>query len=327
MELRGAAAGDAVSPTKTSYSGVSTDDDEEGPARAESPSRRIRRESDAAPASRLARVSRLWTRTLVPDGPNPTVKVAKLFLITYLLLLFDHVWIRSSSSWERDAEYDLGKFHLYDLHPVALDTLWYFVVGRMWERRGVDSLAFIGPCFLGLWLFSAAGTVKWTHHSISTYSIACDWPRELFVAAAALSAFALVLVGLHVRRACRRGIFCGRIIEIATTAAIFVLPGCEDSNLHWHHWFLCWFGAQHANQAVWWSSAVSALLWGGYVNGVAAWGRDDMLGCKRAWDLSARCAFLQECTWPDPANENRTLAAKFTAPSWRNCSKEGNYSP
>jgi hypothetical protein len=86
-------------------------------------------------------------------------------------------------------------------------------------------------------------------------------------------------------------------------------------------------GAQHANQDVWWSSAISALLWGGYINGVAAWGRDDLLGCKRAWDVSERCAFLQECTWPDAMDENRTLTAKFTAPSWRNCSKEGNYAP
>ena len=51
---------------------------------------------------------------------------------------------------------------------------------------------------------------------------------------------------------------------------------------------------QHANQDAWWSVASSGILWGGYVNGVAAWGRDHPLGCKASYYASEnqRCGYM-----------------------------------
>lgn len=101
------------------------------------------------------RVMEILTRTLLPDEfawrsgwfgeivvGEAHVKCLKFGLVSYAFLLGSHWWIRShgnTSRWERDEEYSLAEFHLLDLHPCALDCLWFFVVGRFWKRRGVDS--------------------------------------------------------------------------------------------------------------------------------------------------------------------------------------------
>ena len=52
---------------------------------------------------------------------------------------------------------------------------------------------------------------------------------------------------------------------------------------------------------------------GGYLNGVAAWGRDDVLGCER----SLYAAVDQGCPF---VSTRRVAAADVSAPDWRTCS-------
>ena len=74
-----------------------------------------------------------------------------------------------------------------------------------------------------------------------------------------------------------------------------------------------WLIGMHANRDCWWSTAAGAFLWGGYLNGVAAWGRDDVLGCER----SLYAAVDQGCPF---VSTRRVAAADVSAPDWRTCS-------
>ena len=94
---------------------------------------------------------------------------------------------------------------------------------------------------------------------------------------------------------------------------IFVLPVCRNSSFHVHHWYWTWLIGMHANRDCWWSTAAGAFLWGGYLNGVAAWGRDDVLGCER----SLYAAVDQGCPF---VSTRRVAAADVSAPDWRTCS-------
>ena len=68
----------------------------------------------------------------------------------------------------------------------------------------------------------------------------------------------------------------------------------------------------HANHDAWWSQAAGAVLWGGYINGISAWGRDAVLGCER----SLYGAVDQGCPFVDGARR----VAESSAPDWRTCS-------
>ena len=94
---------------------------------------------------------------------------------------------------------------------------------------------------------------------------------------------------------------------------IFVLPVCRNSSFHVHHWYWSWLVGMHANHDAWWSQAAGAFLWGGYINGIAAWGRDDVLGCERSLyaAVDQRCPFV---------STRRVAAADVSAPDWRTCS-------
>mmetsp|Transcript_21871 Transcript_21871/g.67362 ORF Transcript_21871/g.67362 Transcript_21871/m.67362 type:complete len:330 (+) Transcript_21871:1583-2572(+) len=287
------------------------------------------------PAEPRTCLSRVVAAPLVPDAPTlfgrtlpaPHVRLAKFFALSYVLLLATHAWIRAHGNarkWERDADYSLADFHLLDLDACAGDVLWFFVVGRWWRRPGVDSINFLAPAALGIYVFSKSGSVKMTHHSISLYAIHCEWPAAVTLAATLLLLLVVALVVAHVVRAWRDRLLAGRLVEIAATVAVFWLPRFRDPNFHLHHWFWTWFVGMHANQDAWWSVASSAFLWGGYVNGVGAWGRDDVLGCRRSFAaaIDQGCGFMECYADQHGAGPNATLPKppRFAdAPSWRHC--------
>ena len=201
-------------------------------------------EAAAPPPSRW----RCLTQPLTPDTwrflPTEHVRLLKFMLVSYALVVATHAFIRAHAStdkWERDERYSLDEFHLLDVHPCALDALWFFVVGRYWRRNGVDSACFLGPCVLGAYVFSAVGSWPVTHESISLYAIKCVWPRAFVALLGGVIVLVLALALLHVWRACKDGLFGGRVAEIACTVIIFWLPRARDSQFHVHHWFLTWF--------------------------------------------------------------------------------------
>ncbi|GMH83525.1 hypothetical protein TL16_g09628 [Triparma laevis f. inornata] len=241
----------------------------------------------------LKKIGEFMSRTLLPDTisisrfnltfPPSHVKPIKFFLTTYLLILFSHWWICQNPSWGQNKYYTLERFYLYDFNEVLLDSLWFFILGRYWSRKGVDSPLFIFSTLFGQWFFAILDTFDWAKYSLSKYDIMCRWPWQLFLFTGFIILLVTFLTCLHILRAFHDKILLGRLFEIFLCIYVFVLPIAADSSTHYHHWFTAWFIGQHANQEYWWSIACSALLWGGYINGIASWGRGAMLGCKEGF--------------------------------------------
>lgn len=131
--------------------------------------------------------------------------------------------------------------------------------------------------------WSVLATVDFTKYSISTYDIMCRWPWQLFLFMITVVLLVSTITALHIWKAFKDGIFISRISEVLVTLVVFLLVNISDPWLHLHHWFTGWFIGQHANQKYWWSLVSSAIMWGAYVNGIASWGRDPLLGCKYAF--------------------------------------------
>lgn len=291
----------------------------------------VKTNEPAAEASTLqTRLATPW----LPDAPQccgggavkSRVRLAKFLFLSYVLLIGGHAFIRAHGNetrWERDPNYSIDDFHSLDLHACALDALCYFIIGRWWRREGVDRWSVFAPMAFGVYVFSAVGAADIAHYSISLFAIKCVWPAPVVVAAALLVVAILLMVFLHVRAAWRDGLMLGRSLEIVATVLIFVLPVCRDPSFHLHHWYWTWLIGMHANQDAWCSIAAGAFLWGGYLNGIAAWGRDDLLGCKRSFYAAAN----QHCGFLDCYYESHYANATSTpsnppfedAPNWRTC--------
>ena len=152
------------------------------------------------------------------------------------------------------------------------------------------------PLTLGFVFWSVLATLDFTKYSLTLFALSCQWPWELFLFMGAVLAAISLTTGLHIYSAWVDGIFYSRIAEIVSTLLAFLLVNIGDSNLHLHHWFLGWLIGQHANQKYWWSTVSSAVMWGCYINGIASWGRDPMLGCKAAFWAATNnyCPFVGE---------------------------------
>jgi hypothetical protein len=192
------------------------------------------------------------------------------------------------------------------------------------------------------------------------YQIACVWPDKLFLFCGVASFLFSFVVANHLYSGFKDGILFGRLVEFAVTFCVFCVPIATNPFFHFHHWFAAWLVGMHINQHYWWSWTVMALFFGVYINGIAGYGRDSLLGCKSAFynsqqqqcghllgdvDLSAEfCFYLDLPTH----NGNVSLAPEYqstnaSAPSyvppsnqylgfgeavpldWRNCSAAGGH--
>jgi len=285
------------------------------------------------------RVGPLVVTPLLPDEglsvmglelPVFHVRLLKFAAASLALFVLAH-WQVRANDWSHNPQYDLQDWALYDCSSCVLDMFWFFVVGRFWCRRGVDTPLFLFGSLLGAWIFSVVDEPSWAKYSLSKYDIYCRWPLALFLFAFMVVFVVTSLAGLHVVRGVRDGILFGRVFEVAFAAAAFVLPVAFDESAHYHHWFTAWFVGQHANQPYWWSVMCSALLWGGYVQGISAWGRGAMLGCKAAFWMSGGS---QYCTYLDcyvhPSDDGgdddgvQPIPVPFVPLDWQNCSAAGS---
>jgi len=231
------------------------------------------------------------TKTASPQH----VRLAKFCIISYINLLLLHKYIRWRN-YEHDESLTLEALHTYDFHSVALDLLVFFFVGRMYDRDGIDTLNFQLPVMFGGWFFSAMTEWDWARYNVSYYQIKCRWPTELFVFAGFTLFLCTLILMLHIKRGWDDGILVSRLIELTATFVVFCVPTATDPFYHFHHWFACWLVGMHANHKYWWSRATMALFWGVYLNGIAGYGRDSILGCKSAYynSVQQKCGMLRE---------------------------------
>jgi len=270
------------------------------------------------------RLCRVDHDSKVDDGGTTLVKLIKLWLVIIGGILITHPFARWMK-WEIDDNYSIADFFLYDFTTVLFDMLFFFVVGRMYNSDvDIDKL-FPWGIFIALGCIypSIANNFAFLRHSLSMYEMMCNWPMILFAYVATLLVLAVLLVGGLLRSHYRRMVLISRCIESVVLAFIFILPFASNNNFHLHHWFGMWFLGMQSNAPEWWSRAFQAYCLGSYINGIAVYGRDPILGCNMAFyrSTNANCQYMS-CY--EAGGGNGTHHYKpFVAPDWRTCNATG----
>lgn len=264
---------------------------------------------------------------LIADGA--IVKLFKFIALTLFFLFVTHSLVRSLD-WEHDPSYMFSDFLLYDLHSVMLDTIVFFIVGRLFssDRPGIDQLMYILPLLFGTIYPSWTNTWGFLRHSVSMYEIMCRWPATLFEYVLGVAALDIYIIYLHLRDALARGVILSKTIELLLSIILFIAPMAGNPSFHLHHWFAAWLLGMHANSKDWWSRGTQAFLWGMYINGIAVYGRDPILGCAYSYYTSTSnfCNFMScSLKYDDDdsvsdSGDNIPHYQPFIAPNWHNCS-------
>lgn len=288
-----------------------------------------------------------WARSLLPCFGSSSVLVdlesvfadtdtactaAKLLMLVFLTIGLSRLVVCGLLDLECDHNYDVWVFFSFDMHKVALDLMFLFVVGRLGPRSELplDSALFIAALWSGALVPSLLNEFHFMRVSISMYTIFCKWTSQTYIMVGFLLLIAAAIVALHLRHLCWRLPRKERVrflIELLVVFLIFVFPRVRDPAFHAHHWFTFWVLALVCRFQTTWSRATQAFLLGVYANGIAVYGRDPVFACKTAFHIATdlRCPWLLACTWPSPGHSNGTVHPRYKPPDWQNC-HPGDYS-
>jgi hypothetical protein len=267
-------------------------------------------------------------RTKLLDGAV-AVKFLKFLGLTYVSIVVMYHYVRWMQ-WENDRSYTLADFFTYESTLVALDSMMFFIVGRLFQQRGVDCLAWILPMLACNLYSSYLTTFDFLQHSATLYEMHCRWSWKLWAFVAVVIPIVVGVVVLHVDRAVRQRTVWMQLFELLLCGFFFLAPYVSSPYFHLHHWYVGWLVGMHFNVDTWWSRMVMAWCWGAYVNGIAVYGRDPVLTCGYAYFLSVdqHCPYMK-CYWDGlaeahdhPNDTNHTVVAPMEPPDWRNCSAE-----
>jgi hypothetical protein len=197
-----------------------------------------------------------------------TVKLLKFILWTFILTAIIHVIVGKLFS-DRDKSLELWHIWVFDGDLMVRDTVVFFLVGRMWQKRGIDHVAFVGTAILANVYFEAQNFVPFLQHSVTLYQMHCVWPWTLWLFVLILIPSIGALVVAHVLRAHRERLLPMKLMELALCFFFFVAPLAPSNYFHLHHWYAGWLIGMHANFDVWWSQFAMAWCWGMYMNGIA----------------------------------------------------------
>lgn len=259
----------------------------------------------------------------IDDGGLALVKLVKLWVCSVGGIMIVHLLARWMD-WEVDTDYTLHTFFQYDFSSVLLDLLFFFVVGRLHTAscRGIDQL-FPRGIFIALGAVypSIINNFQFLRHSVSMYEMMCNWPVLLFGYAIALVVFASVFGVALLCSHYRRGVLLSRLFEGGTCLCLFILPHVRSDAFHLHHWFGMWWLGMQSNAPEWWARAFQAFALGSYINGIAVYGRDAILGCQSAFYQSTNlgCEYMQ-CYAAVAGNATAGHEYQdFLSPDWRLC--------
>jgi hypothetical protein len=165
----------------------------------------------------------------------------------------------------------------------------------MYQHAAVDTLEFAVPVLVSALAQSALAThVASLQHSVTPTEIACEWTWQMWTLAL-LGVVPLILgiAGAHILAAYRQGTVIQKLIELAASFVVFLLPYMGSAFFHLHHWYYGWLIALHCNVDAWWSRLCRSVFFGIYINGVAIFGRDPIMTCA----LSLYQSQNQECVY------------------------------
>lgn len=256
----------------------------------------------------------------------------KLLVVLFGAMALTRLVVCDHYQLECDTRYTFSLFMRQDIHKVVLDIVFLFVVGRIGSASPlpVDSATFIIVVCVSALIPSWLNELDFMKHSLSMFEVMCSWTFATWLFAVSACGITISLGLAHLWYFSQRAQHRRRAaVELLVVFAIFVLPRAFQPGYHMHHWYVMWLLALPCRAPALWSRAAQAVLIGGYVNGVAIYGRDPVLACQAAFDLAynEQCQFYLQCTAPPAgaAPGAGPAPAHYTPPDWRTC-KAGDYS-
>lgn len=237
------------------------------------------------------------------------------------------MYTRSLKQWEHDGTLTLHDVWRYEGNLIITDTLFFFVIGRLFRQKGVDHLAWLGWCTAANLYSSYITDFTMFQHAFTPYEMHCKWPWQLWIFCLLVIPVIATMAILHLQRAWRERIVVQKCLEMSFCLLFLLAPLVTSTYFHLHHWFAGFLVGMHLNFDVWWSRAAMAWCWGCYINGIAVYGRDPVLTCAYAYFMSVtqRCPFV-ECYVQALADPDHTFhnvsVAPMVPPDWRNCSAD-----
>lgn len=192
----------------------------------------------------------------VLDGVE-AVRLVKFIVLTFCGILTAHYFVRLVD-WEHDKDYTIQDMLMYDVNYIILDIGVFFMVGRLFQKRGVDDLAWIGIACMAMFYQSWTTTRTFLRYSVSLYEIHCVWPITLWIFCGVLIPLIVVVVFKHVQHAVSHQMLVVKLVEITLTIVFMLVPVMGDPNFHFHHWYASWMIGMHTNFDTWWSRATMA---------------------------------------------------------------------
>jgi hypothetical protein len=256
------------------------------------------------------------------------LKMLSFFVIVFIMIGCARFLNCNVFGLECDDGYTLQLFFRQDFHKVVLDLVFLFLVGRLSTSSclPINSAAFVAIVLIGAIAPSWWTGISFMHHSVSLYDMSCNWTAGTWITMIFVLGVIATIGALHIRSfisSTTQAEKMRAVAEGAVLVSIFLLPRIFESGFHMHHWYTMWFLALTCRCPTLWSRGTQAFLIGGYINGVAVYGRDPVLACQAAYDLAygQQCMFLTHCTVETAAGPAPTT---YTPPDWRGC-RAGDY--
>jgi len=254
-------------------------------------------------------LARFVTGNLLPDEILPDFRLlgqsifptkevmrgVKFYVVTFALIYGIRNYVRESKM-EIDEDLTVANFKEFYFLPCLCDTLVYFVLGRLYKRRGCDCFNLFLPMVLGACFMSWLSYIPALNTSFKASSIQNQWTTETWIYSCSLAAIVFGFVIALAVIAAKEGILFGRLVEFVAVSLMAIMPLASSPEFHPHHWFLAILIGVHINQRFWWSLMLQSFMWGVYINGIAVYGRDGLMGCDevkyRAENL--QCSFYDD---------------------------------
>jgi hypothetical protein len=204
----------------------------------------------------------LLVKTLLPDtgmsirghaileASGFVTKLLKFVFWTFASIALVHVIVAHLFD-DRDRVLKISHIWRYEADLIVRDCFVFFVVGRLWEKRGIDHLAWMGTAFLANLYFESQNFVGFLQHSVTLFQMHCIWPWELWVFALVLVVAAGGLVMAHVLKAWRDRLVVAKLTELALCVLFFMAPMITSDYFHMHHWYAGWLMGMQFNYDVW----------------------------------------------------------------------------
>lgn len=272
-------------------------------------------------------LAQILGRHALPDcgfecAPLEAVRFAKFLGVVGLLIGLTRTVV-VGLDLEYDHTYGVDAFLRYDVNEVLLDLLFMFIAGRLYAQPAIDELGFAAIAACNAFMMSVLNEIPALQHSFSLYEIHCRWTLGTYAFVALFASIFMQMLRLHYRylKSSQPVVLKRALLQLVVMFVLFWCPHLADSDFHIHHWFYSWFVACQCNFTPWWSRATQAWFLGGYINGIAVYGRDPILVCEAAFyrASSANCKFMEHlgsCT-------NETIRVSEPPADWWTCT--GDY--